>query len=301
METQEYISTFKEKTGRLPSQVELSKELGLSPSSAITALMNNLDMPTPPKKEEKATKKHQPNFLVVGMFTISGITFILSIYFTGIWFLSMFNIFIAGMISVSMVSYMVLSPQVVQHVPTLVKIPLWTTFGIALVFSMGSTIAGQYNQIVENVDVESVNERLGLTILQQEEQDLATSIEVDQEQRAFHQRTLESLSRTPEERIENSVYIRTERNMINELGFEILQKQERLTEVRAQILLELSQGNIGATIERSDFYGWFSQLLMFERSFTEFLVSALPAIFIDIIAALSLNIALGLRNASKIS
>jgi hypothetical protein len=68
-----------------------------------------------------------------------------------------------------------------------------------------------------------------------------------------------------------------------------------LSEVRAQILSELDQGSVGATVERVDFYSWLARLVGRSPSQVEFMVSALPAIFIDIIAALSLNVALQVR------
>jgi len=242
-----------------------------------------------------------PTLLRVGLLIIAMLTFVLSVYFTGLWFRSMFNVYIAGAMSISMVSYMVLSPQAASYVTGIVKVPLWGTFAIALVFSMGSTVAGQYNQITKTVDVVSVNDRALLGLLQREESDILTSIEQDREQQRFHQRTLESLSQTPEERIENGPYIRTERNMVDELGYEIQQKESRVAEVREEIKEELSRGSTGATVQRVDFYSWLAQLVGMGTSQMEFLVSSLPAIFIDIIAALSLNVALAIGKSDKAS
>jgi hypothetical protein len=124
-------------------------------------------------------------------------------------------------------------------------------------------------------------------------------IEVDRGQQAFHQRTLEQLSQTAEDRMENWQYINTERNMVNELGFEIEQKQNRISEIREELREELSRGSVGATEERVDFYSWLAGLLGLDRNTVEFWVSALPAVFIDIIAALSLNIAIGMRRVAS--
>lgn len=291
MNPQEYIATFKEKSGRLPSQVELSRALNIPADAALKTLIaasrKNGHAPV-----EQQKKKAKVNLIVVGLFFISSLTFMLSIYFTGLWFLSMFNLWIAGAISVSMVSYMVLSPQAAMYVKGVVKVPLWSTFLIALVFSMGSTIAGQYNKLTEAVNVEEVNERALLAVLRAEEEQLVMSIEEDRAQREFHQRTIEQLSQTAEDRIENSVYIRTERNMIDELGNEIFGNQERLREVRSEIATELQRGTTGATVERADFYAWIASLIGAARAGVEFWVSVLPAVFIDIIAALSLNLAI---------
>lgn len=295
---QEFIAAFRKKTGRMPSQVELTKALGLSPEKAVRELMYSVTQVSPPRETSVTDETTVPSSdlsLVVGLLFIATLTFGLSVYFTGLWFMSMFNAVIAGAISVSMVSYMVLIPQAVHYVRGIVKVPVWGTFAIALVFSMGSTVAGQYNQLTENVDIVETNDRATLRVLEAEEQELLRSIEANREQRAFHQRTMESLSATAEDRMENWQYINTERNTINELGYEIEQEQARLSEVRAQILSELDQGSVGATVERVDFYSWLARLVGRSPSQVEFMVSALPAIFIDIIAALSLNVALQIR------
>lgn len=290
---QEFIAAFRKKAGRMPSQVELTKALGLSPEKAVRELMHSVTQVT---DETPVPSSDLFNLsLVVGLLFIATLTFGLSVYFTGLWFTSMFNFVIAGAISVSMVSYMVLIPQAAHYVRGIVKVPVWGTFAIALVFSMGSTVAGQYNQLTENVDIVETNDRATLRVLEAEEQELLRSIEANREQRAFHQRTMESLSVTAEDRMENWQYINTERNTINELGYEIEQEQARLSEVRAQILSELDQGSVGATVERVNFYSWLARLVGRSPSQVEFMVSALPAIFIDIIAALSLNVALQVR------
>lgn len=292
-ESAEFITKFRKSTGRFPSQVELSKQLGISPQRAVSALIEY----TEPSSQEqiKPAPGADTDLLSVGLFVVAGMTFILSVYFTALWFRSMFNLFIAGVISVSMVSYMVLSPQVAQSVRGVVKLPLWTSFTIALVFSMGSTIAGQYNQLTESVDVVSVAERAVLDILRAEESELQEAIRVDREQQAYHQSTLESLTSTPEDRIANQAYAATERFKVIELADQIAEREARLEVVRAQILEEIQDGNIGVTEERDDFYSWLASLFGLTREQMEFWISALPAVFIDIIAALSLNLAIRSR------
>lgn len=294
----EYIPKFKERHGRIPSQVELSKALGLGPETAMKALMvfSRGEPVQHSEPQHNVETRNVPQLLiVVGLLCISALTFVLSVYFTALWFTQMFSIGIAGVISVAMVSYMVLSPQAALFVRGVVKVPLWATFGIALVFSMGSTVAGQYNQLTESVDVTAVTDRALLELLREQEDDLRSGIEEMREQQRFHQDTLESLSQTAEDRKENSSYIWTERNKVAELRSAIDADQERLASVQAEIRAELAEGNIGATEERDDFYTWVGGIVGMERSRMEFLVSALPAVFIDIIAALSLNLALSMR------
>lgn len=301
-ESAEFITRFRESTGRLPSQVELSKQLGISPQKAVSALIDYTAPEAtsePVSREEIApARRAGRDFLSIGLFLVAAITFLLSIYFTALWFTSMFGLLVAGAISVSMISYMVLSPQVARSVKGVVKLPLWVSFTIALVFSMGSTVAGQYNQLTESVDVESVSERAVLDSLRTEESELLRAIQTDREQQAFHQKTLEELSATAEDRMENWSYISTERNKVAELAQQIEERQDRVRKVREQIRSEIESGNIGVTEERDDFYSWLAGLLGLTREQMEFWISALPAVFIDIIAALSLNLAIRQRSVS---
>ena len=290
-EASAFITHFRESTGRLPSHVEVSKKLGLSPQKAVEELIAYTREPAH-DEEITTARRAGRDFLIIGLFIVAGITFILSIYFTALWFSSMFNLFIAGAISVAMVAYMVLSPQMASRVKGIVKLPLWGSFAIALIFSMGSTVAGQYNQLTANVDVESATERATLDLLRTQESDLVASIAVDREQQASHQKTLEQLSATAEDRIANYAYIATERNKVAELAASIAEKESKLSSLRSSIFEQLQQGNVGVVEERQDFYGWLATLFGLTRAQMEFLISALPAVFIDIIATLSLNLAL---------
>lgn len=297
MTGQEYIFSFKKRHGRLPSQAELSKALKIAPQQAISLLLAVAN--GAPKKSKQAVATKNPTlkylwFLVIGLLLISAMTFVLSVYFTRLWFLGMFGSFIATTISVSMVSYMVLSPQAVGFIKGVVKVPLWATFAIALTFSMGSTVAGQYNKLTESVDIVEVNDRATLEDLRKYEAELEESIRLDRVAQRSHQQTMEQLSATEEMRKENSAYIRTERNMVSGYEQSISEYQDKLSTVREEIAAERESGNIGETQEREDFYKWLAGQFDAERSRVEFAVSVLPAVFIDIIAALSLNVALAL-------
>lgn len=300
MDAQGFIANFKGSTGRLPSQVELSKELGLTPQLAVKELLRAVKFDTGwVDNKEMTIHGKGVDGLQIGLYAIAALTFVLSVYFTGLWFMSMFGLFIAGAISISMVSYMVLSPQAAMRVKGLVQLPLWLTFGIALLFSMGSTVAGQYNQLTKSIDIENPAQRAVFSILKAEEQDLIEAISVDRDQQAYHQRTLESLASTAEDRMDNYQYVTTERNKVSMLASSIEDREERLNVVRDELRAEIRQGNIGVTVERDDFFGWLAILLGLGRDQVEFLIAALPAVFIDIIAALSLNLAIRQRSLNQ--
>ena len=302
MDTQTFISGFKDKTGRLPTQVELSKELGISSQKAVVALLRAIGpgMLKPAIVEPNCDDSIKADGIQIGLYVIAALTFGLSVYFTGLWFMSMFNFIIAGTISVSMVSFMVLSPQAAMRVKGFVKLPLWGAFTIALIFSMGSTVAGQYNKLSENVDIESTAQRAEFSILRVEEEDLIEALSVYRDQQEYHQRTLERLTETAEDRIKNQAYAATERNKVAELTIRIEESRQRLNVVRDELRVEIRDGNIGVTEERKDFFSWIANLLGLTRAQAEFLIAALPAVFIDVIAALSLNLALRQRSVSKI-
>lgn len=298
MTAQEHIAKFRQATGRLPSQVELSRDLGISPRGAVAELLKFVREPVPPAQEtvppgpSSMQERRKVNPLAIGLYSIAALTFTLSVYFTALWFLTMFGIFIAGVISVSMVSYMVLSPQAAMRVKGLVKIPLWAAFLVAMVFSMGSTVAGQYNKYTQNVDVSGVAERAVLDILRAEESEILSGIATDREQQEYHQRTLETLAGTAEDRIMNQAYVATERSKVNQLASSIEAREKRLNEVRVAILAEIRGGNIGVTEDRDDFYGLVSGIFGLSRKQAEFAIAALPAVFIDVIATLAMSLAI---------
>ena len=53
--------------------------------------------------------------------------------------------------------------------------------------------------------------------------------------------------------------------------------------------------NDGVAPERDDFYTFISKLVDKDKSMVEFFIAVLPAIFIDVISALCLNLALFIR------
>lgn len=308
MTIKDYIIKFTQENRRLPSQVELSKNLGLSPDVALEALMSfsrerkagtTQEAPKPVKKKKK--KSPVIPALRVALLIVSGFTFILSVYFTGLWFRGMFSFIIAGLISVSMVTYMVLSPQVARFSRGFVKVPLWLSFVIALVFSMGSTVAGQYNKLTSAQEsaTTSVNERAVYDLLIKEEAEKVAEIEDMKREKELHILTLEMLSDTEEKRLENWQSIATERHKIEDYNEAIQSAVIALQAIREQIKEELETGTNGATDDRKDFYHWIAGILNKPREVVEFWISVLPAVFIDIISALCLNLALYISESER--
>lgn len=296
MTTKEFIDNFKENTGRLPSYVELSKALKLSAATATQELIRYTRVEVP-KVREKAIVSQEKRNLTVSMLRgflilLSAMAFTLSVYFTGLWFSGRFHIIISGLISLTMVMvmFMVISPQVLRFVNSwFVKAIVILSFCIALLFSMGSTIAGQYQKTTERIEMEP-DKSFIFNQLTNNEQEVQELIEDAQRDKEVHQETIRNLSTTEEARKENWQSIATERKYIASFDERIDSLREELKSVRND------QVDNGIIEEKRDFYIFIAELMKIEdKSLVEFVISALPAVFIDIISALCLNLALFIK------
>ena len=119
--------------------------------------------------------------------------------------------------------------------------------------------------------------------------EILTLIDEARADKMIHSKTLEDLS---ENRLDNWQPIATERKYIDKFNDRIDSLNEELKTVRDKQEVELSNG----IIEKRDFYTFISGVTGLEKSFIEFLVSSLPAVFIDIISALCLNLALFIKS-----
>lgn len=293
MTTRDFISNFKKNTGRLPSQVELSKNLSLSHQKAIQALIAYTREITPEPVLTGSITKEKANIIIlvlrVALILLSIMAFGLSVYFTGLWFSDRFHKIVAGTISLTMVLFMVISPQALRFIENrLIKAVVVLSFTIALIFSMSSTIAGQYQKTSDRIEAEP-DKAFIFDQLQDNEQEVKDLIEEAQKDKSVHQNTISMLSVTEEARKENWQSIATERKYI--AGFD-----QRIDSLREELkIVRSTQIDSGVVEEKRDFYLFISGLTGMEKSFTEFLISSLPAIFIDIISALCLNLALFIK------
>ena len=298
MTTHEYIDSFKKKYARLPSQVELSKKLEISPQKAIQALIWYTKEKAPIVKKPSTVVREAPiktkklnivSVLRCFLVLLTVMAFTLSVYFTGLWFSGRFNIIISGLISLSMVLFMVISLQTLRYVNSnFVKTIIVMSFTVALFFSMASTLAGQYNKTTEKLESEP-DKAYQFNQLLNSEGEIVQLIKDAQEDKEIHQSSINLLSSTEENRLKNWQSIATERKYIASFDQRIDSLREELKNVRD------SKVDNGIIEEKRDFYLFISGLTGMEKSFTEFLISALPAIFIDIISALCLNLALFIK------
>jgi hypothetical protein len=287
--TRDYITNFKDTHGRLPSQVELSRELKLSANHALQALIQyTKEGGLTEKKEKEAVIRKDRTIVLLKVFLVllSAMAFILSVYFTGLWFYGKFSIFISGLISLTMVMFMVIAPQTLRFVENrLIKVVVVFSFTVAMVFSMGSTVAGQYRAITDKMETQP-DSSFVFKQLSSSEEELVELIEEAKADKEVHQTSINLLSSTEDSRLKNWQSISTERKYIEAFDNRIDELRAELAEVRGQQMVT------GTVTEKRDFYYFISSLTGADQTIVEFIISALPAVFIDVVSALCLNLAL---------
>lgn len=289
MTTRDYITNFKDTHGRLPSQVELSRELKLSANHALQALIQyTKEGGLTEKKEKEAVIRKDRTVVLLKVFLVllSTMAFILSVYFTGLWFYGKFSLFISGLISLTMVMFMVIAPQTLRFVENkLIKVVVVFSFTVAMVFSMGSTVAGQYRAITDKMETQP-DSSFVFKQLSSSEEELVELIEEAKADKEVHQTSINLLSSTEDSRLKNWQSISTERKYIEAFDNRIDELRTELAEVRGQQMVT------GTVTEKRDFYYFISSLTGADQTIVEFIISALPAVFIDVVSALCLNLAL---------
>jgi len=248
-------------------------------------------------RQQAVVKKEKENksilLLRIALFSLSAMAFTLSVYFTGLWFIGRFNLFVSGLISLTMVLFMVVAPQTLRFVSNqAVKLIVSISFLIAMVFSMGSTIAGQYQKTTLVMESQ-VDKSYEFDQLASNEDEVKQLIADAQKDKAIHQQTLEQLSATKEDRLSNWQQIATERKYIESFDSRIDSLRSELKSTREKVI------DNGTVEEKRDFYFFISGITGIKKSMVEFIISSLPSVFIDIVSALCLNLALFIKEKKR--
>jgi len=291
MTRQEYISDFRKKNNRPPTKIELATALKISERTAMHELAQYLAAVKEPKANHANPAKKRNSLLPlrVALFVLSAMAFILSVYFTGLWFYGRFNLFISGLISLTMVLFMVIAPQTLRFINNpLIRLIVSVSFIIAMVFSMGSTIAGQFQKSTLVMESE-IDKSYVFNQLASNEEEVKQLISEAQKDKSIHQQTLEQLSASKDDRLNNWQQIATERKYIDNFDSRIDFLRAELTDTREKVI------DNGTIEEKRDFYYFISGITGVKKSMVEFIISSLPAIFIDIVSALCLNLALFIK------
>lgn len=236
----------------------------------------------------------------------------LSIYYTGIWLCEFLPFVLAYLLSLIMVAFSVVAFEVIiilwnnkQHSIVFLFSFLWF---IVLLFSMTSTVAGQYNQRIKNEKTEIIqnvgiiNKKNLYNIYEEEEKEILISIDRKEKELKPFMSILEGFESIEDIDVnERSQYVYWENyEKIKRINNEIEKLRNDLKIIREnkKIFLENEDeaGVIKETvIEYASFYVWLSGIFGVEARFIEFWLSVFPAIFIDIIAPLSIAISMFLR------
>jgi len=226
----------------------------------------------------------------------------LSIYYTAIWLMDFLPPLLAIVLSSVMVLFSCMAFEIVillgrsrQRILASVFLILWA---VVLVFSMVSTVAGQYNQRIHNEVVATAKgsqmtyKRALYESYQAEEENLQKQIDDKMEQRTSYQKLLSQFD-TLEKQQED-------RKIFNDLTWriavvdrEVQKLNEQLSVIREKVRSSLEgETKEGLTqdtvVVHQSFYVWIGTVLGASPIHVEFWLSVFPAVFIDIIAPFAL-------------
>lgn len=232
----------------------------------------------------------------------------LSMYYTRIWLLEFLSPFLSTLLSTIMILFSVAAFETLlifwanqKIFPIMIFSVVWI---IVLIFSMMSTIAGQYNSRISNREeitterTEITHARLTLELYDSEEKELLESlaekrIELKASQILFSQFD------TLEQRKEDWRFYWNTKKAMNDSTLQIEKLQAQIKEVREikRQLLKQSQQSAGIVEETkkliyASFYVWMGEVLKARPMMIQFWLSIFPALFIDIIAPLAVGVSL---------
>jgi hypothetical protein len=233
----------------------------------------------------------------------------MSCYYTTIWLLEFLPSFLAFFLSFLMIIFSVLAFQVVfvihqSHTKwQWVLIPVFSVLWITVVFfSMGSTVAGQYNvryekTVQEITDTSSVP--TDIILIDMAEDDIVTIEDELTARKRDRDSMLESLEKINALSVEERLARQDEYNQIwnrmNAINGRINQLVMDLDAARTRYRKEIVQR--GASIvtnqvqEERNFYTWLSSIFGIDAEQVQFWSSIFPAIFIDLIAPIGIAVA----------
>jgi len=270
------------------------------------------------KKVEKQSilKKNKNDiivFIIKIIMAIVGIGAVcLSVYYTGIWLDEFLPVFLAYLLSSIMIAFSVIAFETIiilwenkQFPIVSLFIVLWI---IVLVFSMISTIAGQYNQRIKNVitetivNVEITHNKLTYDIYNQEEKDVQESIKRKEKELDPFLNILSDFEEVDDiDESKRTQYVHWDTyEKIKSINKEIEKLRDELKKVREKKKIHLEEKEVIGAVEDTDveyasFYVWLSNIFNVEVMYIEFWLSIFPAIFIDLIAPLAIAISMFLR------
>lgn len=266
------------------------------------------------KIEKKETNKKYDWILLalrIIMFFIGIGAIIISVYYTTIWFDEFLDIFLSILFSVIMVAFSVGTFEVIiifkQNKQYVLIVPFIFLWIIVVGFSMMSTVAGQYNQRME-VSEEYTTENYGISYKKtiydtyiEEEERIQKQLDskgqrLDKLNEMLSEFDLEQLKDKSIKKIYDGI-IKEVHVIENEMRIlrEDLEEKGR----RREEYLKENEEKIGITeeteVRRKSFYEWTGSIFKIDAIYIEFWLSIIPALFVDIIAPLSVAVGMFLK------
>lgn len=280
--------------------------------------LKNLKVPEKKLKVYKPeTKKTTINkivdyLIITIMFAVSSAAIVLSIYYSRFWLLNFLNVFLASILATTMILYATFAPQASMHFwnqKRFVAFFLISFTGlIVLLFSIVSTVAGQYNVrmskvIIEDTqNIQSSKSLAELDLLKADEATIITGIErvtkeVDINRALLAQFTKEDMYK---EEFKNGRKVSNQYQMqlwkLGNLQAKITEYEDELKAKRQEIKDYLQKSDTLIEEKKEvNFYTWLAGFFNWPAKYIEFFLYMFPAVFIDIISPLGMFAALSYR------
>ncbi len=324
------IDELEEKNKETKEEYDTSKLKLFAPQKLFNRIKNNIKNDVsfllPIKKHSSKKRSRQeysaPIYIIQILMGVIGIgASVISIYYTTVWLIEFLPWAFALLLSAIMVGFAVsafetvilfLSGQVTrsraaQWSITIGFVILWVSVTF---FSIFSTIAGQYNKFVLNLQDQAKQGidtgKMNWDSLQQQKEDLRVRLNEYRE----NSKTYTEISKTMQgldKRTENDKTWSENQWRLKKANEEIKRLLDELNKIREEerILLKDSKDKgiiLGVTKDTENivnFYGWIAKIFNIDKDRAQFFMSLTPAIFVDFIGPISLAICLFLRNKSK--
>ena len=263
------------------------------------------------KVEKKYVKNTIPVFIIQLFMGIIGTgATIISIYYTTVflneflpWIFSLMLSSIMILFSISsfetiilFFSQNIIKNLFVKHITTLIFILLWL---VVTSFSIMSTVAGQYNKHIENInnDLEKDKNSIEWASLIEQEKELKENLNNYREQIKSYNSIVSGINDL-EERKENSKIWADTQYRIRITNKQINEAMENLKKIRENKKkhLQTSKNIVYISIERNlNFYEWIAKIFNISKDIVQFIMSLFPAVFCDFIAPIGLALCLFLN------
>lgn len=325
-----YMKRYYENHGKLPTKNIMLEKFNIT-NHLLTELIHFLVRDGFLKKnycsykysgdEEQKKNDVKRDYIIIVlriiMLIIGVVAVILSTYYTGIWLEEFLPMILAWSLSFTMVAFSVGVFEVIlvfkENNQNWFIVPFVFLWVIVLCFSMMSTVAGQYNARMKNVNSEIVSDssnildRKGYEIMLDEEQEIKIRIE-EKKKELIPFENIMSNFKTIEDRENNKFLYWDAYEKIKKINKDIEDLRSELENKRNEIKNYYSERKdegketeaIEETVQKEvSFYDWVGSIFKVDPKYVEFWLSIIPALFIDIIAPLSVAVSMFLERKKR--